>query len=260
MDYTAEAEEEHRRLDEYAQGRHSELTGIFDDEVQLLVAYEQLVCRATLILGTHEPVNAEDRVRRDLMADAFDALYVARTVVFQGYASAAWPLMRRALESITLFEYFMLLPNEASRWSQGSRITHARVRKYLNKHSIEIGGTTMSDDEKRTMKELYSQFSEAAHPNRDLIPTRFLGEGNSFALGAIGMPEPLVVAHYVLSLINLWFFFAAAVGYAYRELLHSADSLYVRDYLAVAATARQVNEQLHAAWSELWQESFGNMD
>jgi hypothetical protein len=259
MDYVSAASAEHRRLDEYAQVRLSELTRIFRDEIQLLVAYEQLLCRATVILGAHEPADAADRACRDLIADGFDALYVARRVVSEGYASAAWPLMRRAFESATLLEYFVLLPGEANRWTRGARITHRRVRKYLNEHPIQVGGTTISDHEKTAMKELYSQFSEATHPNRGSIPTRFLGEPNQFVLGPTGMPDPLVVGQYMLSLIDLWFFFAATVSYAYRDILPSADSLYGKDYHKLAARAREVSDHLQAGWTALWQAEYGNM-
>lgn len=258
MDYTAEGNEEHRRLAEYAQTRLTELARIFQDEIQILIAYEQLLCRATLILGTREPADLPDRVSRDLIADAFDGLYIARRVVSEGYASHAWPLMRRAFESATLLQYFLVLPDEAIRWSQGARITHAQVRKHHNTHSTQVGTQTMSDYEKRALKELYSEFSEATHPNRGHIPARFLGEGNQFVLGAIAMPEPLVVAHYMSRLIDLWFFLAATASYAYREILHSADTLYIKDYLAVSARARAVIEELLTQWRELWQAEYGN--
>lgn len=258
MDYSTTGSEEHRRLEEYAQTRFAELTVIFQDEIQVVTAYEKLMCRATLILGEHEPRDTADRAIRDLLADSFDALYTARRVVSEGYGSAAWPLMRRAFESITLIEYFTLVPKKATEWNQGKRIKHGSVRKYLNTHPVQLGGKAMSQYEKRALKELYSEYSEATHPNRSALPSRFLGAGNSFVLGAIGMPEPLAVAHHFLRLIDLWFFLAALVSYNYREILDSADDLFVDDYFAAAAKARQVSEALRTQWRQLWESRYGN--
>jgi hypothetical protein len=46
------------------------------------------------------------------------------------------------------------------------------------------------------MKELYSFFSQASHPNRSLVPHRKLGEGDEFVLGMIGKPELFLVLDY----------------------------------------------------------------
>ena len=47
------------------------------------------------------------------------------------------------------------------------------------------------------MRELYKFFSEAAHPNRSLIPHRMLGEGNEFVLGFEGVSEFLCSRRFV---------------------------------------------------------------
>lgn len=113
MNYSRIGTEKHHRLNEYAETRFSELSKIFQDETKVLMEYEELICRATVILGNCPPRDITDRSIRDLFADSFDFLYIARRLILEGYASVAFPLLRRAFESNSLMQYFILLPNKA---------------------------------------------------------------------------------------------------------------------------------------------------
>jgi len=249
MDYSKMGAEEYHRLKEYAETRFSELSKIFQDEIRVLTEYEELICLVTIILGSYPPRDITDRSIRDLLADVFDFLYISRRLILEGYASTAFPLLRRAFESISLIHYFMLLPNKAIVWDKGKQLSNAEIRKYLNSHP-------MGESEK-AMKDLYAFFSGATHPNREYIPTRFLGEKNQFVLGAIGLPNLLVLADYIHRLIELWFWFGALISYYYRDLLSSVDKNYGDNYMKIANEAKRVSEELLKSQRELWEKERG---
>lgn len=249
MDYSKIGAEEYHRLNEYAETRFSELSKIFQAETRVLIEYEELICRATVILGSYPPKDVADRSIRDLLADVFDFLYISRRLILEGYASIAFPLLRRAFECNSLIQYFILLPNKAIEWDKGKQISNKEIRKYLNSHP-------MGESEK-AMKYLYAFFSGATHPNREYIPNRFLGEGNKFVLGAIGIPSLLIVADYMHRLLALWFWFAALISYYYRDLLFSVDKNYGNDYMKIANEAQRVNEELLKSQRELWEKEYG---
>lgn len=249
MNYSKIGAEEYHRLKKYAETRFSELNEIFQDEIELLIEYEELICRATVILGNNPPKDVTDRSIRDLFADIFDFLYVSRRLILEGYVSTAFPLLRRAFESISLMQYFILLPDKAIEWNKGKQVSNAETRKFLDSHP-------MGESEKG-MKDLYSFFSGATHPNREYIPFRFLGEKNKFVLGAIGGPNILGIADYMYRLIKLWFWFVAVISYHYKEILHSTDERYLNDYLKVANKAKRVSEALLRSQHELWEKEHG---
>lgn len=249
MSYSKIGTKEYHRLKDYAETRFSELSKIFQDEIEVLMEYEELICLATVILGSYPPKDITDRSIRDLFADVFDFLYISRRLILEGYVSTAFPLLRRAFESNPLIQYFMLLPNKTIKWDKGKQISNAEIRKYLDSHP-------MGQSEK-AMKDLYVFFSGATHPNREYIPTRFLGEKNQFVLGAIGVPSLLVVADYIYRLIELWFWLAALISYHYREIFRSADKKYMNDYMKVANKAKKVSEELLTSKRELWEKEYG---
>ena len=72
---------------------------------------------------------------------------------------------------------------------------------------------------------------------------RFLGEGNEFVLGATGRPSLAMLADYALKTLDLWFWFAAFVAFAYREVLFRADPELLKTYHDTAEAAKPV-----AAW------------
>ena len=249
MNYLKKGIEQHRRLKEYAGTRFSALGTVFQDEIELVTGYEQLICRATVILGNSPPRDVTDRAIRDLLADVFDFLHVSQQLILENYASTAFPLLRRAFESISLIQYFILLPNKAITWSKGGQVGNAEIRKYLDSHP-------MGESEK-AMKDVYAFLSRATHPSRDCIPTRFLGEDNQFVLGGIVVPDLIVIADYIVRLIDLWYWFAASISYYYVETFDSADKSYGNDYMKVADKAKKVREALLTSRNELWENEHG---
>jgi hypothetical protein len=244
MDFSKIGAEEYHRLKEYAGTRLSELGKIFQDEIKVLVEYEELICRATVILGSCPPRDIADRSIRDLFADIFDFLYISRRLILESYVTTAFPLLRRAFESNSLMQYFMLFPDKAIEWDNGRQISNAAIRKCLDSHPM--------GESENAMKDLYAFFSGTTHPNRKYIPARFLGEENQFVLGASGVPNQSVVAVYIHRLIELWFWFAVLISYHYRKILHMADKKYINDYMKIADKAQRVLEKLIASQSELW--------
>lgn len=245
MNYSRAAVEEYKRLNEYTETRFCELSKICPDEIEVLTEYEELICRVTVILGSWPPRDVADRSIRDLLADIFDFLYVSRRLIFEGYVTTAFPLLRRAFECNSLINYFILSPNKATEWDGGKQISNVKIRKYLDSHP-------MGESEK-SMKDAYAFFSRATHPNREYIPTRFLGEGNRSVLGAIGVPDPRVIADYIYRLLELWFWFVVLISHYYRNILHSADKTYINDYMKVAKKAKDVGEELIKSKRKLWE-------
>ena len=236
IDYKKIGSEEYCQLSEYAKSRFFESNKIFKNEVNLLKKYEELICRLTLILGDNLPKDITDKSIRDLFADIFDFLYISRHLILESYASVAFPLLRRAFESISLMQYFMFLPNKAIIWNNGKQISNAEIRKYLDSHQM---GTS-----EKSMKILYKFFSGAAHPNREYIPSRFLGEENQFVLGAIGVTDEKIRSNYIYNLLQLWFWFVASTSYHYKELLQFSDKKYIEDYMNIVNGALKLREAL----------------
>jgi hypothetical protein len=127
-------------------------------------------------LGKINPVDNQDVALRDLMADTFDFLYEARHLIIRGKAEIAYPLARRAYESLSLLVACHLEPKLAARWMGNKRVSNEDVRRVLAKHP--------KGETENATRELYKSFSNISHPNRDAVAYRFLGEGNEFVLTA----------------------------------------------------------------------------
>ena len=189
-DWHKESQRAYVELTKYAETRSKELTTMLQPYIEVTDSYGELVCHIALILGQTPPRSKQDAVLRDLMADVFDFLYEARFLIIKGKLEIAYPLARRAYESLSLMVACFLRPPLADRWSAGKKINNAEVRKLLAKHP--------AGESEHTTQELYNFFSKASHPNRDLVANRFLGEGNEFVLGAIGRPNLTLLADYAL--------------------------------------------------------------
>lgn len=219
-------------LSRYAAKRESELSPMLEPYIQVTDEYGQLICGVTAALGKRAPATRQDVVLRDLMADVFDFLYETRPLVVKGKREIAYPLARRAYESLSLMAACHLDPKLTGKWEKGTQIPNGEVRAILGKHP-------MGEDEQR-MKGLYKFFSEATHPNRDVIAGRLLGEGNSFVLGAIGVPSLALTGELALKTLSLWFWFAAFCTNTYRDILLADDPDFGTEYLRVAKSAEEV--------------------
>ncbi len=156
--------------------------------IKITDRYGRLISRIVLLLGTKQLRGIQDAVIRDLVADVFDFLYESRPLILAGKLNVAFPLARRAYESLSLLHLCALDKSWAEKWHKGKEINNAEIRKVLGSHP-------MGESEQR-MKELYKFFCSATHPNRELIPQRFVGKGNRYVLGVIGQPDLLLIVDY----------------------------------------------------------------
>jgi hypothetical protein len=204
--------------------------------LDLADAYGSLIARATLALGSTPPTSQQERVVRDLMADVFDFLYEWPRPLFEGRMHVAFPLGRRAYESLSLLSACYQDRSIAERWSRGQEIRNAEIRKALAKLPFA--------ESEAASKDLYRYFSKGSHPNRELVAERHLGEGNEFVLGSIGQPELVLVVDHCHFLVQMWFWFAALVAHLARHPLHATDPAFGKDYLATARQAQKIAEWL----------------
>lgn len=218
----AEAHSFYERLPEFSAARLREISGMSQPFIAITDRQARLVARLTNLLGHTPPRDTQDRVIRDLLADTFDFLYESRSLIIGGKLTLAYPLARRAYESLSLLHLCSLDYTWAEKWECGKEIGNAEVRK-------QLGRRPMGESEAE-MKILYAFFSEASHPNRDLVSSRLLGEGNQFVLGLIGKPNLFFVVDYCAKLLDLWHWIVATVTYFYREVISVADLGYFKEY------------------------------
>ena len=203
-------------LEIYAAQRTKELSRLLNPFIEVTDRYGELICQITLILGKASPSSKEDAMARDLMADVFDFLYEARGLILKGKQEVAYPLARRAYESLSLMVACHLEPKLAKRWMAGKQINNAEVRREIAKHP-------MGETEQIT-REFYSFFSQVTHPNRHTVAHRWLGQDNDFTLGSIGQPSLAMLADYALKTLNLWYWFGAFISFTYISELDEFDN------------------------------------
>lgn len=238
-------------LGEYSAIRTKELSPILEPLVQVTDSLGELICEITLILGKIPPVSERDRVIRDLMADTFDFLVETRPLILKGKLEIAYPVARRAYESLSLLVACHLDGSLARRWSAGKQIGNAEIRRILGRHPL-------GEPEDRT-RELYKFFSRSTHPNREHMPYRFLGDGNEFTLGAIGRPSLVMLADYSLKLLNLWFWFTSFVSFVHMEILARTNPGFHDTYRKVTTSTEAVAQWLANQFNHLLAEERAEM-
>jgi hypothetical protein len=222
-----EGEVEYKRLPEYASLRYRELAGMVAPYLEVTDHYGELICALVFALGQKAPVDADDEVCRDLLADVFDFLYDGRRAILESQFSVAFPLLRRAFESTSLLAACAVDVALAERWASGKEVPNSEVRKRLCKIGEPLEST----------REMYRFFSKGSHPNRDMVPVRFLGKSNQFVLGAISKPDLLVFCEHCRQHLSLWFWFCAVASFRYVGL---TDCAYGEKYLKTSAAAQTV--------------------
>ncbi len=233
----------YRKLKGFADRRRRELTTQLQPVLDLADAYGALIARAVVALSSTPPKSRHDTVVRDLIADVFDFLYEWPRPLFEGRLHVAFPLARRAYESLSLLSACYQDPSVAERWDRGEEISNAEIRRALAKLPFP--------ESEQAMKDLYKFFSKGTHPNRDLISERFLGDGNDFVLGSIGQPELVLIVDHCHRLVEMWFWFGALVGYVAKEILVRTDPAFGKDYQATAARAQEIAKWLIKSFSKL---------
>jgi len=231
--------------------RTAELSEKYRPYIQVTDAYAELICEIMNIIGVKKPKGIDEVVVRDLAADVFDALHESRGIILKGKCDMAYPLARRAYESLSLMVLCALDPAVAKRWQSGKEIPNVEVRRELAKHPF--GETEAST------KELYKFFSSASHPNRATIPHRFLGDGNQFVLGAVAIPSLALVTDYCHKHLSMWFWFCAFLSYHFDEYIRTGRPDFGKRYLEVAKTAQWLAEQLGENFNRLLKEEQAEM-
>jgi hypothetical protein len=123
-------------LTEHAALRTEEISPMLEPFTQLTDRYGELVCEITLIPGKAQPSSKRDVAMRDLMADVFDFLVETRSLIIKGKLEIAYPLARRAYESLSLMVACHLDEGLAERWMAGKQIGNVEVRRILGDHPI----------------------------------------------------------------------------------------------------------------------------
>lgn len=223
--------------------RSAELQRSLQPVVALIDAYGKLVSRVVVALGSSKPESRQASIVRDLIADVFDFLYEWRRPLFEGRAHVAFPLGRRAYESLSLLSVCCQDEAFALRWDSGSQIGNREIREAL--------ATLPVSEEKDGLQELYKLFSKGAHPNRELVGERHLGDDNEYVLGSIAVPELVLVVDQSITMVDLWFWFGALTGHVAKDALAKSDPGFGHDYLEVAANAKDVKTWLVASFNNL---------
>lgn len=242
----SEIKNQYQELPTYAATRHQELSNLLRPYVQATDYYGGLITGLTLLLGQSKPVDDQDRIVRDLMADAFAFLYEGRRIVLQGQLEVAYPLIRRAYETVSLLALCVLDRRYADKWQTGAQIGNAKVRAELDKHPL--------GEQKDRTRELYQFFSKAAHPNRELVAQKYLGEVNEFVLGAIGIPSMALVVDYCIKHLQIWFWLTAVLAFRYKELIEAQFPDWGGAYAGVAKNATEALNWLGSQFDHLLEE------
>lgn len=224
------------QLPEFEATRLREISVMAEPYIEITDRYARLISRLVSFLGFLPPKDDQDRVIRDLLSDIFDFLYEGRALILGGKLSIAFPLARRAYESLSLLHLCTLEPKWATKWQAGKQIGNGEIRKALGAHPM--------GESEAEMQDLYKFFSEATHPNRSLIPHRFLGEGNEYVLGLIGKPDLYFVVDYCSKHLELWHWLASTVSFFYRESIGPADGAYFNEYNECFEQAKPVKKWL----------------
>jgi hypothetical protein len=199
-----------------------------------------------LILAEETPRSIQDAVVRDLAADVFDFLYESRAFILRGQTLLAFPLGRRAYESMSLLHWCVLDAKNAEKWAEGKEVSNAAIRKSLGQHPMGE-----PEDE---LRELYKFFCELTHPNRDMIAFRGLGEGNRYVFGSIAVPNLVVLADYCMKHLELWFWLCPTVAYFYREFLFRRDPTFHENHNQAREHAQRVKKWLAEQYNHVLKE------
>ncbi len=225
---------------------------MFEHEFGFIDDCLALAAKQVEILGSIRPTSVEDVSMRDLGCDAFEFLYGARGAIASNRSSVAFPVMRRAFESVTLCNLFITKPEFAQAWAKGKTISNTDVWKNLE-HNPNIGSIT-------EIREVYKHFSQGTHANRTHIPYLFLGEGNQFTLGAIPPVDALTLGTHLRDLVQLCYWYVGVFLWFYRESLPAIfGSDFAREFLGLTPRLKEIrltlDEQLDRLHAEHMKES-----
>jgi hypothetical protein len=121
------AKNSYRKLPSYSSQRKGELTNLFLPYFEATEKYGSLICRLFYPLGKTPPVDLQDKVIRDLSADVFDSLYESRTLILSNLLHVAYPVTRRAYESLSLLVLCVLDSAYAKKWQESTKISNQEM-------------------------------------------------------------------------------------------------------------------------------------
>ncbi len=236
---TYNGKEQYELLASHEEKRADELTPMLAPYIDITDKLGALICGAVVALGKTAPSSELDSVSRDLIADVFDFLYETRPLLLKSKIEIAYPLARRAYESLSLLVSCNLDQNIVKKWGSGKEISNREVRKIL--------GSNEKGENEESLRQLYKFFSTSTHPSRSVIPNRLLGIGNTFVLGAVGRPNLVLLSDFCLKLLDLWCWFVPFVLSTYIEVLkiHDKNALLAYPNISreAAAVYRWLTEQ-----------------
>lgn len=218
------SDEHYNLLPEYATLREQESRAMFGPFIEATDKFGKLISRLIYLLGDSLPADVQDAVIRDITADIFDFLYESQPLILSGKLHIAYPLLRRAFESLSLLHTCILHKEVAEKWQHRGKFENRDLRRILSEHPM--------GEPEAHLKELYQFFSRATHTNRETLSNRKLGEGNKWVLGAIGIPEAVLMVDHCMKTLELWFWLSASATHHYKELLTTNH----RDYMYLFTT------------------------
>jgi hypothetical protein len=171
---------QYAELDEYARARTNELAPMLQAFIEVTSHYGELICEIVLILGKTPPTSKYDSLTRDLMADVFDFLNEARPLIIRGKLEIAYPLARRAYESLSLMVACNLDSKLAEKWIAKKQIGNAEVRRVLGSHPM--------GEQKDRMQEAYTSLAKLRIPIAPTWLGDFWEKGMNSCSARLGCP------------------------------------------------------------------------
>jgi hypothetical protein len=219
-DYELQAARTYKHLLNECPSRNNKIViESYPDAVAFIEEIEIFLCRMALVLGDIKPNSDADESIRDLFAEAFDSLLLAKNAIYEGYVGKAFPLMRQGYELMELMGYFYFNPGKEFAWrgkdgKAGKSIEPKEIRNFYEKNP-QYGDLTFK-------QELYNSFSSASHTNRLHIPYRQLGITNQFTLGNFGHPGPKAIEQ-LMRLVELYSYLRHYVFTIYGTQMTAVD-------------------------------------
>ena len=249
IEYTREeAIELYESFADFEKQRNNELTEILKPYIEVTEEYGKLLSRVSFLTGHISPKDKYERIQRDLFADVFDFLYETRTLIIKGKYNIAYPLARKAFESLTLKIALYFDTKEAEKWDKGIQIQNKDVRNILNSNK-DKGGEPLAETRK-----MYNFFSNRSHPNGHFLPRRSLGEGNRFVLGGISIPLLVSMFELCININELWHWFGAYEFYYNKCYIDKYDLEFKTDYVNTTTKSKELNKWLHENFNKLLEE------
>jgi hypothetical protein len=241
VDFSSWASKFHDKMPSLTDVERRESQHKYRRELGIIRDAERMACRIECILGVAPPEVDSRLALRALFIDVFDALYVVRGLITDGSLIGAGLLLRRALESTSLFAYLDLKPDKVDSWRAGKEIENSEIRK-----ALESMGYAGDAAELRRIHKLECQL---AHPNGRHLPKMPEGGESSFYLGSFCETSMDHREIDILLLLIQWSMFASMVLRKYGALVSALDGSVTRDIEQLIVELRKAGRsRADAVW------------